>query len=106
MTRKSIQREAFEAFADRAEERLDSSLKRLVLYGSVAKGSEDRDSDVDIFAVVESREDKSDLEDLAFDVGLEFDVAMTPIIKTEEEYSDLEGTLYLREVGRTGEARV
>ncbi|MFB6099817.1 MAG: nucleotidyltransferase domain-containing protein, partial [Candidatus Nanohalobium sp.] len=49
----SKHREAFRDFAERAEEELGGSLEKLVLYGSVARGEEDDESDVDVLVVVE-----------------------------------------------------
>ncbi|MFB6209757.1 MAG: hypothetical protein ABEJ56_06515 [Candidatus Nanohaloarchaea archaeon] len=41
----SVQREAFEEFAEKAEEELGDSLRKLLLFGSVARGDEREDSD-------------------------------------------------------------
>lgn len=73
----SVQREAFEDFAGRAEEELGDSLERLVLYGSVARGEENQDSDVDIFAVVESTAQKEFLQNLASSMSVERSVDHT-----------------------------
>lgn len=88
----SRHREAFEEFVERAQDELGESLEKLVLYGSVARGEEREDSDVDIFAVAEAEKDKEKLRDLAFETGLGYDVS-SPIVKTEE-YLDLKNTVY------------
>ncbi|MDY6773613.1 MAG: nucleotidyltransferase domain-containing protein [Candidatus Nanohaloarchaea archaeon] len=102
----SRHREAFEAFAEEAEERLGDSLKKLVLYGSVARGEETEESDVDVFAVVETKEQKHLLQELGADIGVEHGVIIVPIVKTEDEYEDMEDTIYAREVRETGVAYV
>ena len=102
----SRHREAFEEFAERAQEELGESLEKLVLYGSVARGEETESSDVDVFAVVGSEEDKKELRDLAFETGLDYEVSFSPIVKTEEEYLNVKDTVYGREVRSTGEAYV
>lgn len=102
----SRHREAFDAFAERAKEELGNSLRKLVLYGSVARGEETEESDVDLFAVVETERDRERLMDIAFDVGLEYEVAMSPVVKTTEEFSDMRDTMFGREVQQTGEAVV
>ncbi|MFB6159425.1 MAG: nucleotidyltransferase domain-containing protein [Candidatus Nanohalobium sp.] len=102
----SRHREAFEVFAEKAEEELGDSLKKLVLYGSVARGEESEKSDVDVFAVVKSEEEKQVLRDLAFETGLEYEVSFSPIVKTEEEYLEVKDTVYGREVRSTGEIHV
>ncbi|MFB6159427.1 MAG: nucleotidyltransferase domain-containing protein [Candidatus Nanohalobium sp.] len=102
----SQHREAFEEFAEKAQEELGDSLKKLVLYGSVAKGQESEESDVDVFAVVESQEQKERLEDLAFDVSVEHGVFIVPVIKTVEEFEESKDSLFSREVMETGDIRV
>jgi len=102
----SVQREAFKDFAGRAEEELGDSLERLVLYGSVARGEENQDSDVDIFAVVESTAQKEFLQNLASSMSVEKGVLIIPIVKTAEEYQEMQDTIYAREVMETGEVHV
>lgn len=100
---KSKQRRAFEEFVERAEEELGSSLERLVLYGSVARGEENGQSDVDVFAVVETREDLNLLRNLAFDIGvLEHGVSISVQGETSDEFEDFSQTSYLRNVSRDG----
>lgn len=99
-------REAFEEFAERAQEELGESLEKLVLYGSVARGEEREDSDVDVFVVIDSEEDKEVVEELAFDVNVEFGVFMVPVVKTVEEFESVRDSIFVREVERTGEAYV
>jgi predicted nucleotidyltransferase len=102
----SRHREAFEEFAERAQEELGGSLEKLVLYGSVARGEEREDSDVDVFVVIDSEEDKEVVEELAFDVNVEFGVFMVPVVKTVEEFESVRDSIFVREVERTGEAYV
>lgn len=99
----SRHRKAFDEFAEKAEEQFGDSLKKLILYGSVARNEENGDSDVDVFAVVENESQKEELEDLAFETGLEYEVPFSPIVKTVESYRDVKNTLYGREVRSTGE---
>jgi predicted nucleotidyltransferase len=102
----SKQRKAFEDFAERAQEELGDSLEKLVLYGSVARGEERENSDVDVFAVVEADEDKEVVEELAFDVNVEHGVFMVPVVKTVEEFESVRDSIFVREVEKTGEAYV
>jgi len=102
----SRHREAFEEFAERAQEELGESLEKLVLYGSVARGEEREDSDVDVFVVIDSEEDKEVVEELAFDVNVEFGVFMVPVVKTVEEFESVRDSIFVREVERTGEVYV
>lgn len=59
MSSQNKHRKAFEEFGEEAENQLGDSLKKLVLYGSVARNEQKEESDVDIFAVVENREQKT-----------------------------------------------
>lgn len=102
----SKHREAFEEFADEAERRLGESLKKLVLYGSVAKGEETGESDVDVFAVVESEDQIETLEQLAFDTSVKYGVFMVPLIKTEEEFERKKDSIFMKEVRNTGDVYV
>ena len=99
----SQHRKAFDEFAEKAEEQFGDSLKKLILYGSVARDEETEDSDVDVFAVVENENQKEKLEDLAFEIGLKYEVPFSPIVKTVESYRYVKNSLYGREVRSTGE---
>ena len=79
-------RSAFETFAQRAREELGSSLRTLILYGSVARGEQTVESDVDAFAVVETADQKQLLERLGAEIGVEHGMLVVPIVKTEREY--------------------
>lgn len=81
-------------------------MKKLVLYSSVARDEPSEESDVDVFAVVEEVSDVERVESLAFDVSAEYGVFIVPIVKTLEEFRSKEGSVFLREVDRTGEAYV
>lgn len=99
----SRQREAFEKFADRAEEELGDSLEKLVLYGSVARGEETEDSDVDVFAVVEEQGQLERLRELAYRIGvLEQEVVINVQGRAREDFEGFEATSYLRNVSEEG----
>lgn len=94
--------EAFKGFKRRAKEELGDSLKKLILYGSVVRGEEDQDSDVDVFAVVEGGEQKRFLEDLGAEVGVENGVLLVPIVRTSREYEEIKDTIHGKEVRSKG----
>lgn len=99
----SQHREAFEQFRDKAEAELGDSLKKMVLYGSVARGDEREDSDIDIFVLVESEEEIEKLRDLAYDIGvLEYGVSINVQGKTAKMFEGFESTSYLRNISREG----
>ena len=102
----SRHREAFEDFADRAIDEAGDSLEKLILYGSVARGEESEESDIDVFAVVSDEEVKDVLEEIAFDVSVEHGVFMVPLIKTSEEFNEKKDSIFVKEVQSTGETYV
>lgn len=99
-------RQAFDAFASAARAEFGDALSQLVLYGSVARGSEGDESDVDVFAVVDTPEQKRRLERLGARIGVEHGVMLVPIVKTVHEYERMRDTTYAREVHQTGESHV
>ena len=102
----SEHREAFEEFAEKAVEELGEDLESLVLYGSVAKGEERDDSDVDVFAVVKSVESEEKLEDLAYDTGLEHEVFISVQVQTRERFEARKDHPFIRNLMEEGTAYV
>ena len=93
--------EAFEEFAERAQEELGESLEKLVLHGSVARGEERDSSDVDVFAVVESKEDLETLRDLAYDIGvMEYGVSISVQGSVSSKFDGFSESSFLRNVDR------
>ncbi|QGA81067.1 nucleotidyltransferase domain-containing protein [Candidatus Nanohalobium constans] len=99
-------RKAFEQFAEQAQKELGDSLDKLFLYGSVACDQQTEQSDVDILAVVEVTDQKEKLRDIAFEIGIQYGISFSPIVKTEKEYEEMKNTVYGREVRSTGELYV
>jgi predicted nucleotidyltransferase len=67
-------------------------LKKVFLYGSYARGDFTMDSDVDIMILVDLEDDEikqySDaLSDFTFNLNLEKDLLLMPIVKNEEHFS-------------------
>jgi predicted nucleotidyltransferase len=99
----SNRREVFQDFAEQAQEELGDSLKKIILYGSVARGEDTEDSDVDVFALVENKENLEKLRDLAFDFGvLEKGVSISVQGKAEEDFEGFSSNTFLRKVERDG----
>lgn len=76
----------------------------LALYGSVAKGNPEENSDIDIFAVVSDEDAKEELFDVSFGIGFKHGVLISVVTRTKEELEELEkiGSIYLKEVKKTG----
>lgn len=66
--------DAVDVFVDRVEAADPDAVERLYLFGSVARGTQRPDSDIDIFAVLDDEADISATEerlrDIAYDVTL------------------------------------
>jgi len=77
-----------EEFAGQLINRLSGRLYRVVLFGSVAKGTADADSDVDVLVVVDrvSEDVKKIVAETAFQVGLRCGEAIEYILMSLEEY--------------------
>lgn len=85
-----IQREAIELFSKNIKERLSPNIKDVRLFGSVARGTDTPESDIDILVLVEKDDrDISDaIMDIVVDINLEYDVVITPIIITGSHYAN------------------
>jgi len=86
----SIQREAIELFSKNIKEKLSSNIKDVRLFGSVVRGTDTPDSDIDILVMVEKDDrDTSDaIMDIVVDINLEYDVVIIPIIITGTHYAN------------------
>ena len=76
---------------DRLKEVLtrDFGLVKLILYGSKARGDSDRESDIDVLVVLKDGFDwrtKHSIYDVCFDIGLEHDVLLQPVVFSESNY--------------------
>lgn len=99
-------RDAFEDFAGSVDEELGDSLERLVLFGSVARGEEGDESDVDVLVVVGDEDDRDVVEDLAFEASVRHGVFMVPLVKTVDEFREKKDSLFVKEVLDSGETYV
>lgn len=68
-------------------------LQRIILYGSYAKGEATEASDVDIMILVDLedldiKEYSDKLSDITFDLNLDNDLMIMPIVKNEEHFNN------------------
>lgn len=69
----------------------DFGLVKLVLYGSKARGDSHRESDIDVLLVLRDEFDwrtKHAVYDVCFDINIEYDVLIQPIIYSQARYDD------------------
>lgn len=85
------ERAALDAFASGCRQRLGARLRRLVLFGSRARGDHHADSDIDVLAIVEGdeRAARADLRHLAAEVNLAHDTSLTVLVLGEEQWATL-----------------
>ena len=75
---------------------IGKDLKQVILYGSYARGEQDKNgeiSDIDIMILVDLSEDRiKELEkkviDYSYDLDLEYDILLSPIIENIENYNN------------------
>ncbi len=85
-----------------------NSIVEIILYGSYARGDYDSDSDIDITAIVqgERRELQDKLKyvwDVAFDIGLENDIIISPTVIPVHEFDKYKIRLpYYRNIATEG----
>ena len=79
-------------FVKNIQKLLGTRLKRIILYGSYARGDYNKKSDVDImiltdlsYAEIEDYRDK--ISDIAYDIELDTGIILSPIIKNIDKYN-------------------
>ncbi|MBI3929109.1 MAG: nucleotidyltransferase domain-containing protein [Armatimonadetes bacterium] len=89
----SFAQQLVDDFTIRLEELLGPRLKQLRLFGSRARGTEHRDSDVDLFVLVDhcDRDTRRRIIELAFDVTADhgFRLFLSPLVMDEEHFAGL-----------------
>ncbi|MCH5190709.1 MAG: nucleotidyltransferase domain-containing protein [Oscillospiraceae bacterium] len=80
-----------ESIAKLAKEIFGDKLRSVILYGSYARGDYDDESDIDIMILVDIPREEIHLYDdpfvlLASDLGLEYNILVSPYIKDTETF--------------------
>ena len=92
------------SFAKQVREVYGSSLKRVLVYGSYARGDYSESSDIDIVAIVKGerlplQEKLKKVWDDSAEIGLENDVIVSPMVIPYEEFQKYRTTLpYYRNI--------
>ncbi|MGD0621718.1 MAG: nucleotidyltransferase domain-containing protein [Dehalococcoidia bacterium] len=81
---------AIEKFSRSIKDRLPTTVKDVRLFGSVARGTNAPESDIDILVLVESddRMISDIIMDVAVDINLDYDVVISPIIMASSHYAN------------------
>jgi predicted nucleotidyltransferase len=87
---------------------LGTSLSKVIVYGSYARGDYRENSDVDVMILVklsdaEIKKVENEIYDLAFDIEISTGIDISPIIKNEDQYEYWVDTLpFYRNVREEG----
>jgi predicted nucleotidyltransferase len=92
------------AFAQRVRSRLGLKVRDLRLFGSRARGDAHRYSDYDMLVVVDHKTPAIRSEILEIEVGLldEYDVLVTSVVRSENEWQISQGYPLARNITREG----
>ena len=87
---KNVNKE-IQAFVNQVKEILGKRLKKVILYGSYARGDYNKQSDVDIMILTdlsfeEIEEYRDRISDIAYDIELDTGIILSPVIKNIEKY--------------------
>ena len=79
-------------FVSEVQKILGNRLKKIILYGSYARGDYNQNSDIDIMILTdlnfeEIEKYRDEISDIAFDIELEKGVIISPIIKNIDQYN-------------------
>lgn len=88
---KNVNKE-IQAFVNQVKEILGKRLKKVILYGSYARGDYNKQSDVDIMILTdlsfeEIEEYRDRISDIAYDIELDTGIILSPVIKNIEKYN-------------------
>ena len=97
---------AVNEFVRRAVEKYKDKIDEIILFGSVARGEAEEDSDIDILVVVKERniEDMKEIYGIAFEVSMEHSLGISPkVYGASEVLNRIEiGAPFITEVLKDG----
>ena len=88
---KNVNKE-IQKFTEEIKQLLGNRLKKIILYGSYARGDYNKQSDVDIMILTdlsfeEIEEYRDRISDIAYDIELDTGIILSPVIKNIEKYN-------------------
>ncbi len=80
-------------FISEVSELIGNRLKKVILYGSYARGDYSKNSDIDLMILTDFNDDelveyRAKIRDLACDLELENDIIISPIVRNIEKYNN------------------
>ncbi len=87
-------KESIQKFTIEIQKLLGERVKKVILYGSYARGDYNSDSDIDIMILTDLADNEIDyyrrkISELAYDIDFEnnFDIMLSPVIKNIEKFN-------------------
>ena len=79
-------------FIEEISKLLGNRLKKVILYGSYARGDYDKNSDIDIMVLTDFNDQelvqyRMKIRDIACDLELENDIVISPLVRNIEKYN-------------------
>ena len=80
-------------FINEVSKLIGNRLKKVILYGSYARGDFDKNSDIDIMILTDFNDEeliqnRMKIRDIACDIELEEDVVISPIVRNIDKYNE------------------
>jgi len=100
MKRKQIAKE----FADTVLKRFRDEIEEIILFGSVARGEDDVESDIDVLIIWNGDKVKGwdKLEELAFDFFVRYKTLISVNLISPSEYRNMKDFLFMKNVQKEG----
>ena len=85
-------KEVLQDFISRSNNLLGNRIKKMILYGSYARGDYSKNSDVDIMILTDLTFEeieyyRDEISDIAYDIELSTGIILSPVIKNIEKYN-------------------
>ena len=90
--------EAFKEFFNELDESIGSKLQKVLLFGSVARGEQTKNSDVDVLVVLEDKDLKEKVFEISYDIMLEKDVYISPKVVSTQEFENMKDSTFMQEI--------
>lgn len=80
-------------FVEEVSKMIGNRLKKVILYGSYARGDYDKNSDIDLMILTDFNDDelieyRAKIRDLACNLELENDIIISPLVRNIEKYNN------------------
>jgi len=93
--------EAVDYFSKLLRERYGKRVKGILLFGSVARGEAEEDSDIDILVIAEGITQR-ELSELTWEVLMKTGEVVSAIVESPEEFKRFKNTSFHRTITREG----